>query len=186
MTVTTIYQDMLTAICDVIHNRFIQIELITLLIEIGNLQPGATANLTMIGLQLPEQHLDEGGLAGTIRADNAYPVTAHDGRREVFDNDVLAKSQIDMLRLEHQLAGLLALVELQFGFATPVTPHPVLFTQCLQRPHPALIARSPCLYPLANPDFFLRQFFIEQRVMALLYFQLLGFTAHVVIITTRP
>ena len=91
-----------------------------------------------------------------------------------------------MLRLEHQLAGLFALVQLYFGLATTVAPQAVLFTQFFQRPHPAFITRTPRLDSLANPDFFLGEFFIEQRIVALLNFQLLGLATHVVIIRTRP
>ena len=80
MTITTMHRDLLAAFIDVIHNRLVQIKLVTLLIKIGNLQFGTATDLTTIGQQVSQQHLDQGGLAGAIRADNTDAVTTHDGR----------------------------------------------------------------------------------------------------------
>ncbi len=74
------------------------------LVEPGEFDVGAEADLAGIGLQFAGQQLDQRGLAGAIGADDADAVAADDARREIVDDDALAEALADVLGLDHHLA----------------------------------------------------------------------------------
>ena len=70
--------------------------------------------------------------------------------------------------LGHQRAAPLAGLDVELRGADLVAPLAPLDPQLLERPHAAFVARAAGLDPLANPDFFLGQLLVEQRVLLFL------------------
>ena len=99
------------AVADAVGDRRVGIELLALLIEVGDLQPGAAPHLARVGLQLAEQQPQQRRLAGAVRADQADAIAAQDALREVADDRRAAERLRHVLRLEHQLPERLPVVD---------------------------------------------------------------------------
>jgi hypothetical protein len=56
--------------------RQVGVELLAVLVEAGDLQVRAQADRARVGLELARQQLEQGGLAGAVRADDADAVAA--------------------------------------------------------------------------------------------------------------
>ena len=67
----------------------------------------------------------------------------------------------DPLRLEHQLAGLLGLLDLQAHVADLLAPRRALGAHRLERPHAPFVPRAPRLDALPHPHFFFRELLVE-------------------------
>ena len=67
-------------------------------------------------------------------------------------------------RLGHQRPGAVRHLQLDLGGSLPFAPLAGFFTQLLQRPDAPLIAGTAGLDPLPDPDLFLGQLLVEQRL----------------------
>ena len=81
----------------------------------------------MSGASSPEQHPQQRRLAGAVRADEADAIAAHDARREVLRPPAVPSYAFEIpLGLEHQLARLLGLLDLQPHVADLLAPRRAL------------------------------------------------------------
>ena len=80
------------------------IELLALLIEVGDLQPRAAADRARVRLQLADEQPQQRRLAGSVRPDQADAIAAQDPLRIVADDRHAAERLADVFRLEHQPA----------------------------------------------------------------------------------
>ena len=159
--------DPLTAGADEIFQRGIQIDLVTHLVKISHLQIGATANRAAIGLQGPQDQLQQRGLACTVGANQAHLVAAQYCAREVFHNRFVAKRFRYIGQLCNDLALVAAVfagVNIQLDAAQRFTPCLAIGAQGLQPFDTALAAGATCLHTFTNPDFFLGQQFVSLGV----------------------
>ena len=173
---------LVVAPADVLHHRFIEIELGALLVVVGHLEPAAALDPPVLGLDFSQQRLDERGLAGTVGPDQPDTIAAHDACGEIANDDAAVELDAQVLDLEHQCTGLLGAVLFEFDAAGTLTPCAALRAQLVQGAHPALVTGASRLHSLADPDLFLCQFLVEQRLLLGFCRQLLRLDARVVIV----
>ncbi|KAF5029748.1 hypothetical protein DSECCO2_645370 [anaerobic digester metagenome] len=160
------------ALGHVVHDRFLAVQGRAQLVEIGDLQPGAVAHLAGMGGKLPQQQAQQGGLAGTVGADQPHPVAALDQRRKVAQHRLgVLVGKAHVARLDDQLARAFRLLRQHGHPALPFTAAGAFLAQGVQGAHPAHVARAPGLDALAHPGFFLGQLLVEQGELALLVLQ---------------
>ncbi len=165
--------DKLLAATDIVDEILLRLQFAAQLVRVGDFQFRAQLHAALIRLQLAEDQLDQGRLAGTVGAYNADPVTALDDAGEIANDGLVVKVLADVFQLRHHFAGAARLLHDEVG-TTYFFPALLTFAAHLfQRPHAALVAGAPCLDTLANPHLFLRQFLVKQRIGALFRFQLL-------------
>jgi hypothetical protein len=114
-----------------------------LLVEIGGDQIGAVAQAPGIRLDLPQQQLQQGGLAGAIGADDADAVAAHDAGREILQQQSLAEALGEIDGLDDELAAGGCGFGGELGPAGPEDAAGALGAQRLKPPAPALVAAAP-------------------------------------------
>ncbi len=96
------------------------------------------------------------------------------------------KAMIDVLRLEHQFAGRRRILRAQLHHARPLAPFAALYSQLLESPNPAFIARAPRFHALADPRLLLRQLFVEQGGVLGFDLERRSLLHHVVVVAARP
>ena len=167
--------DPLAARADEILQRRIQIQLFALLVKIRHLQVAALAHPSGVGGQFAQQHLEQGGFASAVGADQADLVASQDGQRQVA-SDPMVTSIAALERLvhpgefRHQFAAGRSTGHLHAHLTHLVAPGLSLRTQGLESTHPALAAGAAGFYPFAHPHLFAR----KQLVRLGLYHRLLG------------
>ena len=85
--------------------RRLGVEALAPLVERRHLEIGAELDRATIGRKRAGQHVDQRGLAGAVRPDDADAVAAADPRVKIASRSGVAIALGDMLRLDHQLAG---------------------------------------------------------------------------------
>ena len=75
------------------------------LVEIDGFEVGPQFDRALVGRELAEQDLDQGGLARPVGADDGQPVAADDAGGEGFDHRAVAEGLGDPLQVRDQLAG---------------------------------------------------------------------------------
>ncbi len=178
--------DELLALGDIVQRVPVLAQRRAVLVEIGDLQIGAALDLAAVGREFTQQQADQGGLAGTVRADDADPVAAHDAGREIAHQGASANRVVDVFGAQHALAGALRFGHFQPGHALLLAARGALAAQLLERAHAALVARAPGLDALADPHFFLRQLLVEQRAFLRLGVRPLGLAPQVVLVVPGP
>ena len=86
--------------------------MLAVLVKIGDIQLGAATQLTTLRLQLPQQQLDQGGLAAAIGANQRDLVAPQHLKGKVVDQGALGEIVPQMFGLEDQFAGALCLIHL--------------------------------------------------------------------------
>jgi hypothetical protein len=94
--------DLLVASRDGFRDGRRGVELISVLIEVSDLQTGPVLHGALLGLQFPDQEVEQRRLTATIGADDADLVAAMDGRTEV-SNDVVQRGVDGPLAEGHPL-----------------------------------------------------------------------------------
>ena len=61
-------------------------------------------DLALVGRELPEDHAEDGGLAGAVRADHADAFALIDAERGVVEDGFAAQELCDVLEIDHELA----------------------------------------------------------------------------------
>ena len=151
----------------------LEVELLAHLVEVGDLEVRAVAHGAGIRRELAEDELEQRGLAGAVRSDEADAVAAHQPQRQVGDDPALAEALRDVLELGDQLPGALARVERQPHAAHAFPPRGALVAQFLEPAHPARIARAAGLHALADPDLLLCPELVEAPALERLRGELL-------------
>ena len=86
--------DPFAAGADEVFERGVKVERIAHLVKVRHLQIGALANLAgrrcHVRLQFTEDEFEQGGLAGTVRAEQANFVSAQQGPSESVDDHFLS------------------------------------------------------------------------------------------------
>ena len=94
--------DGVVAVVDAVGDQAIGIELLALLIEVGDLDAGAPPDGPGVRRQLLCQELQQRRLAGSVRTDEADAVAAHDAVGEVPHDRYPVEGFGDTVSLEHQ------------------------------------------------------------------------------------
>ena len=171
--------DVFRAGADRVGHALLGVELLTQLVEIGNLQVRTQPHRAGVGRVFAQDELEQRGLADTVGPDQADAVTAHDGEVQVAHQAAPAQADAGLTGLADQLAGALARIHLQADLAGALAPGGPRLAQCLQPPHATFVAGTACLDALADPDLFLRPELVELAVGHRLGFQLLA--AHLLV-----
>ena len=113
------------------------------LVEIDGLQIGPEADRALVGLELAEQDLDQGGLARAVGADNGQPVAADDAGAERFDDGSLAEALGHALEFGHQLARQAAGIDAEVELARDVLdPFGAILAHGVEGAGATLVARA--------------------------------------------
>jgi len=148
------------------------------LVEVSHVDTRTLFHFAAGRLQTVEHQLEQGGLAGTVGAEQADTVAARQDHREILDQERATRvSKTHVLEDHHLLAGFVSGVQLDVRLAGTLTTLAALNTQGLEGTHAAFVTGATGLDALADPDFFLGQLFVEQRVGGLFGRQR-GFLVH--------
>src|SRR5690606_5832634 len=124
--------------------------------------------------QFAQQQLEQGGLAGAVGTQQTDTVAALDDHGKITDQRFTARaSKADVLGDDHLLAGLVCTFQQESRLALPLAAYAALNTQGLELAHAALVTSPAGLDALTNPDFFLGQLLVEQRIGGFLGSELL-------------
>ncbi|MND87406.1 hypothetical protein D3C80_794060 [compost metagenome] len=111
------------------------------LVEVEGFEVGAHAHRALVRGQFAQQHLDQGGLARAVGADDGQAVAADDAGGQVLEDDAVAERLGDALDVGDQLArgaaGIDAEVQLARQVLDPLGP---VQTHLLQGAGAALVA----------------------------------------------
>ena len=113
------------------------------------------------------QHLDQRGLAGAVRPDDADAVAALHPDREVVDDLALAIGPADALGLDDQLAGLVGFGSREVGIAGGAAIVAALLAQREQIAEPLDVALAAAGDAVAQPVFFHDDLAVELVLVAL-------------------
>ena len=139
------------------------IEALAPLVEHGDFQIGAELHAAGIGSEHAREQIDERGLAGAVRADDADAVAAGDLDAEVAHQGELAIALGDAPCLDHLPAGLSRLLdrELHVSRRAVGESFPALAAKRDQALEPALVALPPGAHTVAEPMLFLHDAPVE-------------------------
>ena len=74
------------------------------MIDIAELHRVADADRAVVGLVLADDHAEQSGLAGAVRADHPDDAAGRQLEGEVVDEERVAEGLREMLRLDHHVA----------------------------------------------------------------------------------
>ncbi len=115
--------------------------------------------------QTAEHQLEQRGLAGTVGAQQADTVATLQDHGEVLDQERAVRvMEADVFQHHHLLTRLVGGIQLDIGLAGALTTLATLHTQGFEGAHAAFVTGAAGLDALADPDFFLGQALVEQRV----------------------
>ncbi len=145
-----------------------RIEQFALLVEGDNLQICAELDPAFIGLDLTGQHLQQGGLAGTVRADERHPVAAHDHGVEALHDGAVAIALGQVAGENDPVAGYVTLADIQLVILYPLGPALDPFgAQGMQLAEAADIALAPTTDAVAQPVFLGLDLFLQLMLFGL-------------------
>ena len=150
------------------------------MIEVGDLQTRALLHRTLVGSQLTEQQFDQGRFAGTVRADQGDAVAAQYARAEIAHQRPAVVAEGNVFDIEHPFSGILRLRRLHLDIAGGFAPLRALAAHRFQAADTAFIAGAARFDALPDPDFFLRQQFVETGTVLGFVVLTLGQTALVI------
>ncbi len=81
----------LAAWADEVFQSGVHVKCVAHLVEVGHLQVGALAYFAAVGLELAQNHFEQGGFAYAVWADQANLVAAQEGGGKVFGDDFVAE-----------------------------------------------------------------------------------------------
>ena len=142
----------------------VRIKLGAELVEIGNFELAPLAHRAAIRHQLAQDEAQQGGLAGTIGADQTDLVTTLDAGGEIAHHRTCAIRLADVFQLSHQLATAITAFQLQADLSHALAARLTLGTQLIQALHTKHRPRAPRFHAFANPDLFLLEQFVGTRI----------------------
>ena len=113
------------------------------------------------------QHVDQRGLAGAVRPDDADAVAALDADREVVDDFAIAVGFADVLGLDDELAGLVGFGGGEVGIAGGAAIVAPLLAQRVQIAEPLDVALAAAGNAVAQPVLFVDDLAVELVLVAL-------------------
>ena len=113
------------------------------------------------------QHLDQRGLAGAVRPDDADAVAALHADREVVDDLAVAIGPADVLGLDDQLAGFVRFGGGEIGVAGGAAIIAPLFAQRVEIAEPLDVALAAAGNAVAQPVLLVDDFAVELVLVAL-------------------
>ena len=137
-----VYDDHVLAIGDSILQCSIFIELGAELIKIGDPDSCPQADPALLRFKAAEEDIEERGLAGAVRPDNAHLIAADDNGGEPCHDLCIVEGKADLFRFRNQFTAALRLLDRQPDVARLLLPVCPRLTHLHQRPQPVL--RSAC------------------------------------------
>ena len=113
------------------------------------------------------QHVDQRGLAGAVRPDDADAVAALNADREPVDDLAIAIGFADAFGFDHQLAGLFGLGGCEIGAASRAAIVAPLLAQCVEIAEPLDIALAASGNAIAQPMLLVDDLAVELVLVAL-------------------
>ena len=135
---------------------------------------------------LAEQQAQQGRLARSVRPDQADAVAAHDHGRKTGNQAAPRIAVADILRLDHLASRVLRRTGLHAHVAGLVASLAAFAAHRFEPAHAAFVARAAGLDALADPDFFLGQLLVEQRIRLRFGVQAFFAPAQVVLVVAGP
>src|SRR5207302_135086 len=120
-----------------------------------------------------EDHANEGGFAGAVRADEPDAIAPQDADREPLDERALVEALRDLAELGDELARALARIHAQLDVAEALAPRGPLNSQPLEPLYATLVAGAPRFDALADPNLLLLPELVEASPRGLLGAELL-------------
>ena len=174
------------AFVDLIEDRPLGIELVAELIEKRDFQIGAGANRALLRRELPQQELEQRGLARAVGAHDAHPVAAENRRGKVGHDIAAVVGKGDLLGLADERAAAAGLLDGDLGLALHAPPLAPLLPHRLERPHAAFVAGAAGLNPLADPGLLLGELLVEERILLVFSLEQLGLPHKKGVVVARP
>ena len=94
----------------------VRVERVAVLVDVAQLDRFADPHLAAVGLLLAHDHAKQRRLAGAVGADDADDATGRQTERQIVDQQLVAVALGDVLRLDDQLAQVLARRDLDLQF----------------------------------------------------------------------
>jgi hypothetical protein len=88
VTGAAVGSDRIVSLADDVEDRHLRIELLALLIVVGDPHVRALPDLAGVGLQFPNQHPQQRRLARAILADQADAIAAHDAGGKLLQSEL--------------------------------------------------------------------------------------------------
>ena len=155
----------------IMGERVVEVQILALLVERGDLQIGAELHRAFVGLQLAGQHLQKRRLAGAIGSDEADAVAAMDPKRERRHDGAIAVALGDLLGLDHQLAAVATLGDRRLDRALRSLVAAIVGAHLLQVAEPAHVALAPCRHAVAQPVLLALDRLAELVLLDLFFFE---------------
>ena len=159
---------------DGIRERGFVVELVTKLVEVGDLEFGAALDGAAAGFEFTEDQFDDGRFARAIRADQAELVATQQAQVQALDDVAVAKRLCHIGKLGHHLARTRRIIDREVDLARTLAPRGALVAQGFEAQHAPFVAGTARLHPFADPHFFLRQELVELGIDHAVHFNLLG------------
>ena len=156
------------AVADVVGDVLRVVELVAELVEVGDLDVGPQSDAAGVGRELTEEDAEEGRLTGAVGADDADPVAAGDGRRDVVEDRLLSARGGHPLERGDERAAPFRFLDQQIDLADAVAPVAALAAHRLEGPDAPFVARPSRLDPGADPHLLLGQPLVEEGILLLL------------------
>ena len=168
------------------NNRLCLVQLGAVLVEVSHLERGAVLHGAGPRLGLPQEEVEQGGLARTVGSDDPDIVTPDDGGRKVVDEAPFAIAEVQILSDDHAGARAVCLLDCH-AYAFGALPalrafHP----QTLEGLYAPLIPGPAGLDALADPFLLLRQVLVENRPLPFLARQHVFLSAQVGRVVAGP
>src|SRR5262249_19649906 len=113
------------------------------------------------------QQVDQRGLAGAVRPDDADAIAALYAERETVDDSAVVPRLADALGLDHQPAGFFRLRRDEIGAARGAFVGAPLLAQCMQIAEPFDIALAPAGDAVAQPVLLVDDLAVQLVLVAL-------------------
>ena len=155
--------------------RRFRIEAFAALIERRHFQIGAEPDRAGVRRADAGQQVDQRGLAGAVRADDADPVAALNADRKVIDDGAAVIAAAHRLGFDHQFSGFVGLDGRHRGIADAAAIIAALAAQRVQIGEPLDVALAPAGHAIAQPMFLgddlaielvLFAFFLGEQIVA--------------------
>ena len=138
-----------------------------MLVERRHFDIGAEPDGAAVGRVAAGQHVDQRGLAGAVRPDDADAVAALHPDREAIDDLAVAVGLADVLGLDDQLAGFVRFGGGEVGIAGGAAIIAPLIAQRMQIAEPLDVALAAAGDAVAQPVLLVDDFAVELVLVAL-------------------
>ena len=156
---------------DIPSHALLPVDLVPELVEVDDLELGSEGDRSGFGLEPAEQKFQQGGLAASVRTDDADLVAAPEGGAEVAHDRGSSVAEADILGLDDLLSGGRPLLEFDLCRAGALATFAPLGAQGLEGADAALVPGAPCLHSLTQPGFLLGELLVECSPLLLLRLQ---------------